>query len=119
MASESKSEEDNGSSRLIVEAATKMNNAIRITAEKYISRTTATEVERTIRENPLVATVLAATSGFVVGGGMTSRPGFLILALVVRKALRETGFHFVGEMVRSRMSYGLRPENSAEMSDLI
>jgi ElaB/YqjD/DUF883 family membrane-anchored ribosome-binding protein len=105
MASEREIEEKTGEqSRLIADAALKTNNAIRTTAERYVSRTTATEAEKTIGENPLVAAALAAAVGFVIGGGMTSRPGLLILALVVRKALRETGVNFVIEMVRSRMS---------------
>jgi ElaB/YqjD/DUF883 family membrane-anchored ribosome-binding protein len=105
MASESENEEKTiESSSLVLEAATKTDSAIRSTAEKYINRTRAREVETTIRENPLAATALAALAGFVVGGGMASRPGSLILALLAREAAQEAATNFVGEMVRGRRS---------------
>jgi ElaB/YqjD/DUF883 family membrane-anchored ribosome-binding protein len=105
MASESENEEKTvESSRLVLGAATRTDSAIRTTAEKYISRAKTTEVVTTIRENPLTAIALAAAAGFVVGGGMASRPGLLILALLGRKAAQEIAINFVGEMVWGRTS---------------
>jgi hypothetical protein len=104
MASESENEESIESSRLVLGAATKTDSAIRSTAEKYISRAKTKEVEATIRENPLTAIALAAAVGFVVGGGMASRPGLLILALLGRKAAQEIALNFVSEMVWGRTS---------------
>jgi hypothetical protein len=83
--------------------ANKTDSAIRNTAQKYIGRGGAKEIETTIRNKPLAATAIAAAAGFIVGGGMASRPGLVILSLLGRKAARETATNFVGEMVRGRM----------------
>jgi ElaB/YqjD/DUF883 family membrane-anchored ribosome-binding protein len=90
MASEPESEQKTAqSSGFAAEAAKKTDSAISNTAQKYISRTRTKEVETAIRNKPLAATALAAAAGFIVGGGMASRPGLLILALLGRKAARE------------------------------
>jgi ElaB/YqjD/DUF883 family membrane-anchored ribosome-binding protein len=105
MASEPESEQKTAqSSGFAAEAAKKTDSAISNTAQKYISRTRTKEVETAIRNKPLAATALAAAAGFIVGGGMASRPGLLILALLGRKAAREIAINFAGEMVRGRVS---------------
>jgi hypothetical protein len=105
MASEFESEQKIGeaSSTFVDEAARKTDSAIRNTAQKYIGRGGAREVETTIRDKPVAAMAIAAAAGFVVGGGMASRPGSVILALLGRKAVRETAANFVGQMVRGGM----------------
>jgi ElaB/YqjD/DUF883 family membrane-anchored ribosome-binding protein len=104
MVSETESEQKTAeSSKFGAEAAKKTDSAIRNTAQKYISRTGTKEVETAIRNKPLAAAALAAAAGFVVGGGMASRPGLVILALLARKAARETAINLVGEMVRGRV----------------
>ena len=105
MASESESEQKIGesSSTFVDEAAKKTDSAIRNTTQTYIGRGGAREVDTTIPNQPLAAMAIAAAAGFVVGGGMGSRPGLVILALLGRKAVRETATNFVGQMVRGRM----------------
>ena len=104
MASEIEGEQKNAeSSSFAALAAKKTDSAIRNTAQKYISRIGTKDVETAIRNKPLTAAALAAAAGFVVGGGMASRPGLVILALLARKAARETAINLVGEMVRGRV----------------
>jgi hypothetical protein len=104
MASEPESDQKTAqSSGFAAEAAKKTDRAISNTAQKYISRTRTKEVETAIRNKPLAATALAAAAGFIVGGGMASRPGLLILALLGRKAAREIAINFAGEVVRGRV----------------
>jgi ElaB/YqjD/DUF883 family membrane-anchored ribosome-binding protein len=103
MASETESEHRiDESSDPVAETSKKIDSAIKSTAQKYLSMTRAKELETTIRDQPLAAAAIAAVAGFVVGGGMASRPGVLIMALIGRKAARETAASFMGEMLRGR-----------------
>ena len=60
-------------------------------------------MDTTIPNQPLAAMAIAAAAGFVVGGGMASRPGLVILALLGRKAARETAANFIGRIVPGGM----------------
>jgi hypothetical protein len=40
------------------------------------------KVEQRIRENPVPSAAIAAVSGFIVGGGLATRPGAVLLAFL-------------------------------------
>ncbi|SRR5712692_4796057 len=93
------------SSPPVRKVAEKTDRAIVNTAQKYLNRRGVEldlrKLERTIREKPLSAAAIAATAGFIVGGGLATRPGIAILVLFGRIAARETAVNLVTEMVRS------------------
>ena len=93
------------SSSIAAEATKKTDSALRSTAQKYLSSAGVEEIETAIRKKPAAAAALAAAAGFVVGGGLASRPGLVVLALLGRKAARETAANFAGEMMRGRRTY--------------
>jgi len=75
------------------------------TAQKYLKRSGVEldlrQVEKTIREKPLSAAAIAATAGFIVGGGLATRPAIALLILFGRMAARETAVDLVTGMVRA------------------
>ena len=83
----------------------KTDKAIVDTAQRYLRRRGVDfdlrQLERTIREKPLSAAAIAATAGFIVGGGLPTRPGLAMLMLFGRMAARETAVNFVTDMVRT------------------
>jgi len=85
--------------------AEKTDRAIVDTAQKYLRRRGVDfdlrQVEKTIREKPLSAAALAATAGFIVGGGLATRPGLAMLLLFGRMAARETAVDLVTGLVRT------------------
>jgi hypothetical protein len=85
--------------------AEKTDRAIVDTAQKYLRRRGVDfdlrQVEKTIREKPLSAAALAATAGFIVGGGLATRPGLAMLFLFGRMAARETAIDLVTGLVRT------------------
>ena len=56
-----------------------------------------------IRDKPLVSTAIAAASGFVIGGGLTTRPGVALFFLLGRKMVSElTGSLVLGAIRTSQ-----------------
>src|ERR1700722_9793693 len=103
MSFEIEGEQNNArSSSFAAIAAKRTDSAIRNTARKYISTIGTNDVEAAIRNKPLTAAGLAAAAGFVVGGGMASGPGLVILALLARKAAREIAINLVVEIFLHR-----------------
>jgi ElaB/YqjD/DUF883 family membrane-anchored ribosome-binding protein len=82
------------------------DRALRDTAQKYIDRTgikvDLNKVEQRIRDKPLPSAAIAAAAGFVIGGGLITRPGMALVALFGRRAARETAANVVTGMVRRR-----------------
>jgi ElaB/YqjD/DUF883 family membrane-anchored ribosome-binding protein len=80
-------------------AARKADGAIRDTAQKYIDKAglklDLKQVETNIRRNPMPAVAIAASAGFIVGGGMVTRLGLAMLTLFGRQAARETATNFI------------------------
>jgi ElaB/YqjD/DUF883 family membrane-anchored ribosome-binding protein len=93
------------SSTPIKKVAEKTDRAIVNTAQRYLKRRGVDfdlrQLEKTIREKPLSAAALAATVGFIVGGGLATRPGLAMLILFGRMAAKETAVYFVTDMVRT------------------
>jgi ElaB/YqjD/DUF883 family membrane-anchored ribosome-binding protein len=83
-----------GSASSATQAANKVDSAIKGTAESYLEKAGVhldlERIEQGIRERPLVSAGIAAATGFVVGGGLGTRPGIALLALLGRQAARET-----------------------------
>jgi ElaB/YqjD/DUF883 family membrane-anchored ribosome-binding protein len=88
-----------------MDALKRTDNAIRDTARTYLGKfgvnLDIVRVETSIRERPLRFTAIAATAGFIVGGGMTTRPGVAILALFGRKVVTETAANLITGMART------------------
>ena len=91
------------SSTPVKKVAEKTDRAIVNTAQRYLKRRGVDfdlrQLEKTIREKPLSAAALAATVGFIVGGGLATRSGLAMLILFGRMAAKETAVNFVTEMV--------------------
>jgi ElaB/YqjD/DUF883 family membrane-anchored ribosome-binding protein len=87
----------------IADATKKANNAIRDTAGTYLSKfgVSQDKLEVAIRERPVPCAAVAAAAGFVLGGGMATRPGLAILALFGRKAAKEVATNLTIGMVRA------------------
>ena len=93
------------SSTPVKKAAEKTDRAIVNTAQQYLKKRGVDfdlrQLEKTIREKPLSAAALAVTVGFIVGGGLATRPGLAMLVLFGRMAAKETAVNLVTEMVRT------------------
>jgi ElaB/YqjD/DUF883 family membrane-anchored ribosome-binding protein len=89
----------------VKKVAEKTDRAIVDTAQRYLRRRGVDfdlrQLEKTIREKPLSAAAIAASAGFIVGGGLATRPGLAMLMLFGRMAARETAVNFVTDMVRT------------------
>jgi ElaB/YqjD/DUF883 family membrane-anchored ribosome-binding protein len=85
--------------------AEKTDRVLVDTAQRYLKRRgvdfDVRQLEKTIREKPVTAAALAATVGFIVGGGLATRPGTAMLVLLGRMAARETAVDLVTGMVRT------------------
>ena len=85
--------------------AEKTDRAIVNTAQRYLNRRGVNfdlrQLEKTIRDKPLSAAALAATAGFIFGGGLATRPGLAMLLLFGRMAAKETAVNLVTDMVRT------------------
>ena len=105
MTSESKTDLNNDESMASAAgAAKKADRAVRDTAQRYLNRVGINfdlqQVEKTICDKPLGSAAIAAAAGFIVGGGMVTRLGYAMLALLGRKAARETAMNTLSGMVR-------------------
>jgi ElaB/YqjD/DUF883 family membrane-anchored ribosome-binding protein len=91
----------------IMDAAKKADNAVRDTARTYLRRfgvdVDLEQIERSIRDKPLRSAAIAAGAGFVIGGGMATRPAVALLALFGWRAAKETATNLMAGMVRARM----------------
>ena len=90
----------------VMDAAKKADNAVRDTARTYLRKFGVNldleNIEQSVRDKPLPSAAIAAAAGFIIGGGMATRPAVAILALLGRKAARETATNFMTGMVRAR-----------------
>ena len=90
----------------IMKAAQKADEALRDTAERYLNRRgfdiDLRRVENSIRERPLSSAAIAAGAGFIVGGGLATRPGIAILILFARIVVKEAAFDLVTGMMTPR-----------------
>jgi ElaB/YqjD/DUF883 family membrane-anchored ribosome-binding protein len=90
----------------IMDAAKKADSAVRDTASTYLRKfginLDLEQMEKSIRDKPLLSAAIAAAAGFIIGGGMATRPGVAILALFGRKAAKETASNLMTGMVRAR-----------------
>ena len=70
------------------------NRAVRDTAQRYLNvagvNVDLENIEQRIRGRALLSLGLAAGTGFVLGGGLGTRPGVLMLAMFGRVAARRT-----------------------------
>ena len=89
-----------------MDAAEKADRAVRDTAQTYLEKfgvkLDLEQIEKSIRDKPLPSVAIAAAAGFIIGGGMATRPAVAILALFGRKAAKETATNFMTGMVRAR-----------------
>jgi 1,4-dihydroxy-2-naphthoyl-CoA synthase len=86
-----------------MDAVKKADNAVRDTARTYLRKFGVNldleQIEKSIRDKPLPSVAIAAAAGFIIGGGMATRPAVAILALFVRKAAKETATNLMTGMV--------------------
>jgi len=82
---ESESEQSvDETTRPITEAANKVDDAVKDTASAYLRKVGLNldleQIETFIRDKPLPSAAIAAAAGFILGGGMATRPGLAIPA---------------------------------------
>jgi ElaB/YqjD/DUF883 family membrane-anchored ribosome-binding protein len=69
------------------------NRALRDTAQKYLNavgmKVDLSNVEGRLRERALLSVGIAAGVGFILGGGLATRPGVILLGLFGRSAARQ------------------------------
>jgi hypothetical protein len=91
----------------IVDAAKSADNAVRETARTYLRKfglnLDLEQVEKSIRDKRIPSAAIAAATGFIIGGGLTTRPAMAILLLFGRKAAKQTAANLVSGMVRTPM----------------
>ena len=107
MATENASERNaNESMTPVMKAAEKADKALVDTAQRYLRRRgfelDLRQVEKSIRDRPRSAAAIAATAGFIAGGGLATRPGIAMIVLFARIAARETAANFVTGLMRPR-----------------
>ena len=89
----------------MINAAKKADNAIRDTARTYLGifgvNIELDKIERAIRDRPLPCAAIAGAAGFILGGGMATRPALAILALLARKIAKEVATNLMIGMVRA------------------
>jgi hypothetical protein len=90
--------------------AKKVSRALKDTAHKYLDaaglKVDLDDIEKRIQDRPLFCLLLAASAGFVVGGGLTTNMGVALLGLFGRKAAVETGTSFGRQVLRRAVSGG-------------
>jgi hypothetical protein len=106
MIDDEKQNEKTKQDNMIEGGVRKADTAIKDTAEVYLKKFGVNldldQMEKWICDNPLRTTMIAAASGYILGGGMATRPGVAILALLGRKAAKETATQLVGGRISSR-----------------
>jgi ElaB/YqjD/DUF883 family membrane-anchored ribosome-binding protein len=64
------------------------------------------EVEKFARNKPLAALAISAAAGFIIGGGLATKTGLALMALLGRRAATETATNWAtGMMRRGRRSF--------------
>jgi hypothetical protein len=88
--------------------ADKAGRALKDTVQKYLDvagiKLDLNEIQEVIRKRPLLSLDIAAAAGFVVGGGLATRLGLMLLASVGRKAATETATNFGRQIVQEALS---------------
>ncbi len=91
-------------------AAKTANKAIDETARKYLAaagiKVDLEDFQNRIRERPLFYLAIAASVGFVAGGGMASKWGLALLGMAGRRAAAETATNFGRQMLRQTAAGG-------------
>jgi hypothetical protein len=91
-------------------AAKTANKAIDETARKYLAaagiKVDLEDFQNRIRERPLFYLAIAASVGFVAGGGMASRWGLALLGMAGRRAAAETATNFGRQMLSQAAARG-------------
>ena len=91
-------------------AAKTANKAIDETARKYLAaagiKVDLEDIQNRIRDRPLFYLAIAASVGFVAGGGMASKWGLALLGLAGRRAAAETATNFGRQMLRQAVGGG-------------
>jgi ElaB/YqjD/DUF883 family membrane-anchored ribosome-binding protein len=84
------------------------NKAVRDTAQKYLNaagmKVNLTDVEGRIRERALLSVGIAAGVGFILGGGLSTGPGVLLLGLFGRSAARRKATNIGREQLQKARS---------------
>ena len=86
-------------------SAAKADRALEDAAQNFLRKNGINfdlrKVEKSIRDNPGYSAAIAASAGFVVGGGMATPPGLAILFLFGRTAARAIAMDFIASIVRT------------------
>ncbi|MBV8358207.1 MAG: hypothetical protein JO189_09770 [Deltaproteobacteria bacterium] len=89
------------------EVANTANRAMRDTAQKYLDmagmKVDLGDIEQRLRDRALFSLGLAMGIGFILGGGLATKPGVMLLGLFGRSAVRQTAKN-VGEQVLQKAS---------------
>jgi hypothetical protein len=87
-----------------MDAAKRADHAIRETTTTYLKQVRVDldfqQIEKSICEKPLTSAGIAAGAGFILGGGMATRPALALLATFGRKAARNTAACLVTGMLK-------------------
>jgi hypothetical protein len=90
-----------------MDAVRRTGDAVRETVNTYLRKfgfdLDLQQIEKSIRDKTLPCVAIAAAAGFIMGGGMATRPAIALLALLGQKAVSETATNFMTGMVRSPM----------------
>jgi len=90
------------SAAFVAGAAKTANRAVRDTAQKYLNaagmKVDLEDIEERLRDRALFSLGIAAGAGFILGGGLATRPGVMLLGLFGRTAARQTATN-VGRQV--------------------
>ena len=94
-------------------AAKTANKAINETARKYLAaagiKFDLDDVQNRICDRPLFYLAIAASVGFVVGGGMASKWGLALLGMAGRWAAAETATNLGRQVLRQAAGGGAAP----------
>jgi ElaB/YqjD/DUF883 family membrane-anchored ribosome-binding protein len=105
MRTENERDSSEASTPVVRKVVEKTDRALVDTAQRYLNRRGVEldlrRLEKSIRDRPLSAAAIAATAGFIVGGGLATRPGIAMLILFGRIAVRETAVNLVTDMMRT------------------
>jgi hypothetical protein len=91
-----------------VGATGKANRAMKETAQKYLDmariKVNLDDIEEKISGQPLLYLALATSAGFILGGGMGTNIGIMLLGLFSRRAAAETATNFGRQVLRQAIS---------------
>ena len=104
--------------------AKRTKGTVKDTAQQYLdiarTRLDLEEIKETIRDRPYHSLVIAASAGFLFGGGFATTPGIVLLSPFRRKAVRAQCRILVAKSLAEvpRESLHLPPHNT-QSSDVI